>query len=379
MPKDAESEEKAKAVRDALRDLGLGGVDEFIHFASLSVVCCCCGKVSGVRLLETFTDREMILALLRHAYDYLVVQCQEHFVGWIRWTSRPELGTAFFVTCANCLAELLICYRAGNLVHVEQITGSSVGRPGRGDHERQVVSALQRAEEKLSKGERSSEADRINWHEKGNKEHEVGRYKEAIACFDRALAINPNVAPVWRDKGAALSRSGAAAEASASYTKSLELNPFDAITWFDKGTTLKRMGRTSEAVECFDRSIAIDRTDPDVWVNRGLALESLGRVKDALECYDTALKLNQAHVEAWLNKGCLLRDSGELRGAVECFDKVLALNPIDVDAWFGKAATLLKLGNLDETKAALEKFVAVAERGDARREQALELIRQLGA
>ncbi len=409
MAQDPES--KPKAVRDALRDLGVDSVDEFIVVAnSVSVVCCCCHKVSRVRLPEiAFMDGEVKLSLSRASptmaygleqlalailkdYDFLVVQGKEHCVVWI---TGPGLGTAFVVTCANCLAKLLICYRAGNLMDVERITGSSdrfaalirrirsriapstVGRSGCGDHERQVVSALHRAEERLTKGERSLEADGTNWHEKGRKELEVGRYKEAIACFDRALAINPNVAPVWLDKGVALSRSGAAAEASVCYTKSLELNPSDAIAWFDKGNTLRKMGRTSEAVECFDRAIAINRTDPDVWVNKGLALESLGRVKDALECYSTALGLNQALVEAWLNKGCLLGNGGELRGALECFDKVLALNPIDADASFGKAATLLKLRNLDEAKAALERFVEAAERGDARREQALKLIGQL--
>jgi len=388
-PEPSRDASKTKAVEDAIRDFGLAGVNEFIAFAnSLSVVCCGCGKVSGVRLPKFAfrdTDREMILALVRLAYDCLAVQYKGHILGWIRSTSRPALGTAFVVTCANCLANLLICYRGGNLAHVERMTGLS-----------DLVPALERAEQRLSKEDAQQrplgsiqqreraisgarEETMLSWYEKGRKELEVGRFKEAIACFDRALAINPNVPEVWRDKGAALGRCGAAAEAVACYTKSLELDPRDSVTWFNKGTTIQKMGSPDEALWCFDRSIEIDATDPDVWCNKGMVLHSLGRIKEEISCFDKALELNQEHVEAWLNKGTTLAETGELRSAIQCFEKVLAINPTDADAWVGKAISHVELGNRAEAADAFERFIEVAEREDPRLEQAKMLIRELGA
>ncbi|MGB8153623.1 MAG: tetratricopeptide repeat protein [Nitrososphaeraceae archaeon] len=36
----------------------------------------------------------------------------------------------------------------------------------------------------------------------------VGRLSDAIACYDRAIELNPNLTATWNNKGYALSRLG---------------------------------------------------------------------------------------------------------------------------------------------------------------------------
>jgi tetratricopeptide (TPR) repeat protein len=384
------SRTEQEAVNDALRELGVDSVDEFITVAnSLTVVCRSCCNAARVFLpvissvdgelklisgpARAYELQKLALAVMRN-YDIMIVRGKRQYVAWVRGTA---LGTAFLIVCAKCQAESVVSYRAGSLADLELISGSSEKSALAQEREGLVVSALRQLEIKLKTGERSSEAVRMDWHEKGNRESEVGRFKEAVLCYDKALAINPRVAGTWRDKGAALSKAGELAEAIKSYDKSLDLNPSDPVTWFDKGTTLKRMGRVKDAVECFDRAIAIDRTDPDVWVNKGLAVQELGKKDAALECFNCALKLNQKHLEALLNMGALLGESGRLQEAMQCFESVLALNPIDEDGWFGKAAVLLQMNRRPDARAAFEKFLAVSQRGDPRRDVAQQQIRRL--
>ena len=97
---------------NAVHDRFWSRSEEFLDFAnSLTVTCCGCGEVTSVRYKQPVAG----------------------------FASSPALGMAFPATCANCLAELLICYRAGRVVHVERITGPSG-----------LVAALKRAQERLA-------------------------------------------------------------------------------------------------------------------------------------------------------------------------------------------------------------------------------------
>lgn len=65
----------------------------------------------------------------------------------------------------------------------------------------------------------------------------LGRYKEAVTCFDRVLAINPRNANTWFNKGVALATLGRREEAIACCDRVLEINPKNAKAWFKKGVS----------------------------------------------------------------------------------------------------------------------------------------------
>ncbi len=54
---------------------------------------------------------------------------------------------------------------------------------------------------------------------------DLGRYDEAIRCYDTALEINPEYAYLWNGKGNALYDLGRYDEAIRCYDKALEINP----------------------------------------------------------------------------------------------------------------------------------------------------------
>ena len=60
---------------------------------------------------------------------------------------------------------------------------------------------------------------------KGNALSALGRKEEAIACYDRALEIEPRYAHAWNNKGIALSALGRKEEAIACYDRALEIDP----------------------------------------------------------------------------------------------------------------------------------------------------------
>jgi tetratricopeptide (TPR) repeat protein len=71
----------------------------------------------------------------------------------------------------------------------------------------------------------------------------LGKYEEAIECFDKALDIDQN----------------------------------DASIWDNKGFVLGSLGRREEAIECFDKAVKIDPNMTDARKYRDLAYKKLGR------------------------------------------------------------------------------------------------------
>ena len=150
----------------------------------------------------------------------------------------------------------------------------------------------------------------------------------------------------WSDKGASLSASGRHKEAIASYDKALKMNPELAIPWHNKAKSLAALGRTDEASKCIIRAANLGLQeaqkvceqsgtlykkhdlDADARISEGIAFGKRGKWQEALACYDKALELTPENPKAWLNKGQSLRKLGRLPEAVKsCEQFVKYANP----------------------------------------------------
>jgi Flp pilus assembly protein TadD len=63
--------------------------------------------------------------------------------------------------------------------------------------------------------------------DKGNRFLEAGKFEEALGFFDQALLLNQNDPELWNHKGVALRSMGRYNEAIECFNKSLELDPRD--------------------------------------------------------------------------------------------------------------------------------------------------------
>ena len=63
----------------------------------------------------------------------------------------------------------------------------------------------------------------------------LGKYNEAIVCYDKVVKIDPNNANAWGNKGVALDKLGKYEEAVECYDKALEIDPKYVDAWNNKG------------------------------------------------------------------------------------------------------------------------------------------------
>jgi tetratricopeptide (TPR) repeat protein len=158
----------------------------------------------------------------------------------------------------------------------------------------------------------------------GNAHQEVGRFAEAVACYDSAIALRPDYMEAYRNRGNAQRQLGHLAEAVASYEQAIALRP-NVAAYTNRGNVLRELRRAQEALESYDRAVALEPHYPQIHNNRGGALQELGRFDEAVASYRRALALKPDYAEAYNNLGVALSKLGQLDAAIAAFDQAIAL------------------------------------------------------
>src|SRR5512140_200232 len=91
---------------------------------------------------------------------------------------------------------------------------------------------------------------------------------------------------------------GKNAEALANYDRALALQPRHAEALSNRGNTLKALKRFDEALDSFDRALAAQPDYPAALSNRGAVLFEMMRYEDALATYDRSLAIRPDQVVA---------------------------------------------------------------------------------
>jgi serine/threonine protein kinase/lipoprotein NlpI len=163
---------------------------------------------------------------------------------------------------------------------------------------------------------RAEELPEAQWTKMAGGLWTSGRQDEALACLDRAVAVNPRYVPAWNNKGDMLREMKRHEEALACFARVLEINQQLKEAWCGKGRTLAGLARDTEALACFDRALALDPRYYLAWNNKGISLTNLNRFKDAVACYARAIQINPREWFAWNNAGATLSIAGRYNEAI---------------------------------------------------------------
>jgi len=197
------------------------------------------------------------------------------------------------------------------------------------------------------------------WNNRGVALSDLGRKEEAIASYDKALAVEPDDHEVWNNHGYALSDVGRQEEAIASFDKALEFKPDYHEAWNNRGVAFLALGHQEEAIASFDKALAVKPDYYQACYNRSLVLSDLGRKEEAIISYDKALAVKSDYHEAWFNRGLVLSGLGRKEEAIASYDKALAVKPDYDDAWINRGNALSALGRKEEAIASYDQALAV--------------------
>lgn len=194
----------------------------------------------------------------------------------------------------------------------------------------------------------------------GNELEDRGEIGAALALYQRAVELTPQVGDAHYNYANALSSLGRTAAAVDAYGRALELDPGNANAHLNLGATHLRSGNTTAAEASYRQTVALRPQSANAWTGLGCALEMKPDEVEAVACFQKALAIDPGHEGAASRLAQILRSRGEARAAIRILDDVLAAKADSVLALRTRASLHGNAGNYAEGIADYRRVVAIA-------------------
>jgi len=178
-----------------------------------------------------------------------------------------------------------------------------------------------------------------------------GRTAEAIAHYQKALAVAPRYAPLHNNIGVSLARCGRLDEAIGLYRQALEIQPDYGEVYNNLGAALLARGQLDEAMTDFQKAVESTPDCADAQNNLGFVLAGRGRLDEAIDHYRQALRIRPDHVEAHGNLEVALQSRRRIDAAIARFQQAVDHRPDDARARNQLGKALAARGRPDEAMA----------------------------
>ena len=232
----------------------------------------------------------------------------------------------------------------------------------------------------------------------------LGRTEEALACFDRAIALDPVSPTAYDHKAVTLLRLELFDKALQTIGEGLQHCPNSGLLLTRKGIALTRLGRNADALAALEKSIAQDPGELKAWAYKGDVESMLGQTDAAIASLRHFLAMRFEHKQyniidavrrqlwalenpdrkrhpdhgaACLEASIQAEFSGHREAALELLDEGLAADPLSGKLWFNRGGLLRGLSRLDEALASFERAEELLGPGLVLKEQ-IEVLLSMG-
>jgi ATP-dependent Clp protease ATP-binding subunit ClpC len=164
------------------------------------------------------------------------------------------------------------------------------------------------------------------------------------------------------DRGRSFHKDRDFPNAVACFVRALQLDPTFAEAAFRLGLAFEDDRQFRKAIEAYEQTLRIKPDHIQAATNVGEAHRKNERYKEALKAYDRALKIRGDYLYALAGRGESMRMLGDYEGSLTWFDKALAVGPRHAFAIQGKAAALNALRRFKEALPLWEKALEIDPR-----------------
>jgi tetratricopeptide (TPR) repeat protein len=175
------------------------------------------------------------------------------------------------------------------------------------------------------------------------------------AIFDQILIGFPDNALALCGKGVVESQSGEIQAARATLERALAIDPNLAPAWFNLGQIHMRERAPDRAADAFERALALQPGDVHTLVWTAIAMAETDRTQMARELLGTALELAPENVEAMVQLGIVHAIEGSFDRALDWLQRALRIDPGHGNAYLQKAKVEIALGDPHRAAASLHQ------------------------
>jgi tetratricopeptide (TPR) repeat protein len=190
--------------------------------------------------------------------------------------------------------------------------------------------------------------------EKGVSLINIGKYREAVACFDSVLEESGEDSARYCSfcgRGSAFAGLGRSDQAAIEFDNAIRILPAYPDAYVMRADVDNNRGRLDEALERYDAAIVLDGRYGIGYYNRGICLERLGRFEKALDDFGRAIELGIC--EAYTNRAGVRRRLGKTEEALSDYESAIRMNPRNAIALGGAGAIYGQMGLDDQAMDSL--------------------------
>jgi tetratricopeptide (TPR) repeat protein len=184
------------------------------------------------------------------------------------------------------------------------------------------------------------------------------KYADAVPAWKVAADKDPTDARPWNNMGVALAASGKTTDAIAVYDKSLAINNDSSQTHNNLGSALAEAGRFDEAMTQIQKAIAIDPDNSAAHINLGHLLEVTGHRDEAVQQLTQGLQIAPKNADGHNIYGVILAREGKMDEAIAELQQAVALSPNSAECHYNLGRAFAATSRFPE---ALPQFEAAAK------------------
>ena len=195
------------------------------------------------------------------------------------------------------------------------------------------------------------------YYNRGNAYYYKGEYDRAIADYDQAVELQPDFAMAYYSRGNAYADTGDYDRAITNYDQAIELQPDYAGAYTTRGIAYHYKGEYDRAIADYDQAIELQPDVAGAYSNRGNAYYYKGEYDRAIADYDQAIEIQPNFAMAYYNRGTAYADIGDYEQAITYYDQAIELQPDYAGAYYNRGNAYYYKGEYDRAIADYDQAV----------------------
>ena len=178
---------------------------------------------------------------------------------------------------------------------------------------------------------------------KGNKLHELEKFKPAIKQFNKAIKANPNSSSLYFNRARCYRKIGDYENAIADIAKCISLDTNNKEGYKERGAIKAINGQIREGIIDFTKAIQIDSLYASAYNGRGAAYLLLGEYEKSISDNKKAIALDSTLMESYYNIGLSLNELGRFKEAISYFNNAIRIRNNDHQSFFERGKSLFEV------------------------------------
>ncbi|WP_413413327.1 tetratricopeptide repeat protein [Prochlorococcus sp. MIT 0701] len=197
------------------------------------------------------------------------------------------------------------------------------------------------------------------YYNRGVLKGELEDYQGAFDDYNKAIEIDPQHFEFYNNRGVAKSNLKDYQGAITDYNKAIAINPQLAEAYSNRCTAKSDLGDYQGAIADCNKAIVINPQDSFAYYNLGNAKVKSGDYQGAIADYSKAIAIDPQYFIAYTNRGYPKEQLGDYQGAIADYNKAIAINPQYVNAYSSRGLAKIDLGDYQRAIADCNKAIAI--------------------